>query len=72
MINRQHKIHILVKGKLRFHDWGISIHANSPGLSGSLLDMEQISRSPVQVTRYLRLNCFGGRGRVGLQQEVCG
>ena len=31
--------------------WNQDIYTNSPGLSGSLLDADQISRSPVQVTK---------------------
>ena len=33
------------------HIYAITIHANSPGLSGSLTDVERISRSPVRVTK---------------------
>ena len=38
---------ILAKGKTDYH----CIRANSPGLSGSLPDTEQISRSPVRVIK---------------------
>ena len=34
-----------------FDDEAFNTHANSPGLSGSLPDTEQISRSPVRVTK---------------------